>query len=61
MSGLMWSDPQPFQGRGPSKRGIGLSFGPDITKTFLEQNNLGKFRRGAGFRVSSPPLLTLLA
>jgi serine/threonine-protein phosphatase 5 len=61
MSDLMWSDPQPFQGRGPSKRGIGLSFGPDITKTFLEQNNLGKFRRGAGFRVSSPPLLTLLA
>ncbi|TDH65242.1 uncharacterized protein CCR75_006060 [Bremia lactucae] len=40
MSDLMWSDPQPFHGRGPSKRGIGLSFGPDVTKAFLEQNNL---------------------
>ncbi|GMF17843.1 unnamed protein product [Phytophthora fragariaefolia] len=42
MSDLMWSDPQPFQGRGPSKRGIGLSFGPDITKAFLAYNNLGE-------------------
>lgn len=41
MSDLMWSDPQPFAGRGPSKRGIGLSFGPDVTKAFLEYNNLG--------------------
>lgn len=41
MSDLMWSDPQPFPGRGPSKRGIGLSFGPDITKAFLEHNKLG--------------------
>ncbi|OQS00258.1 serine/threonine-protein phosphatase 5 [Thraustotheca clavata] len=40
MSDLMWSDPQPFPGRGPSKRGIGLSFGPDITKAFLAHNNL---------------------
>ncbi|KAJ0399036.1 hypothetical protein P43SY_006907 [Pythium insidiosum] len=40
MSDLMWSDPQPFPGRGPSKRGIGLSFGPDITKAFLAYNNL---------------------
>lgn len=42
MSDLMWSDPQPFMGRGPSKRGIGLSFGPDITKSFLEYNKLGE-------------------
>ncbi|TMW68806.1 hypothetical protein Poli38472_006274 [Pythium oligandrum] len=40
MSDLMWSDPQPFPGRGPSKRGIGLSFGPDVTKAFLAHNNL---------------------
>lgn len=40
MSELMWSDPQPFPGRGPSKRGIGLSFGPDVTKAFLAHNNL---------------------
>ena len=40
MSDILWSDPQPFQGRGPSKRGVGLSFGPDITAAFLENNGL---------------------
>eukprot|EP00937_MAST-01D_sp_MAST-1D-sp2_P002623 g2623.t1 len=40
MSDIMWADPQPFPGRGPSKRGVGLSFGPDVTKAFLEDNGL---------------------
>eukprot|EP00903_Cladosiphon_okamuranus_P017863 g16439.t1 len=40
MSDLMWSDPQPFAGRSPSKRGVGMAFGPDITKAFLEGNDL---------------------
>lgn len=40
MSDLLWSDPQPLPGRSPSKRGVGLSFGPDVTKRFLELNNL---------------------
>lgn len=40
MSDLMWSDPQPFMGRGPSKRGVGQSFGPDVTARFLEENGL---------------------
>ncbi|KAG5177330.1 serine/threonine-protein phosphatase 5 [Tribonema minus] len=40
MSDLMWSDPQPFEGRSPSKRGIGMSFGPDVTKAFLDGNGL---------------------
>jgi serine/threonine-protein phosphatase 5 len=40
MSDLMWSDPQPFPGKSPSKRGVGFSFGPDITAKFLEFNNL---------------------
>lgn len=40
MSDLLWSDPQPFKGKTPSKRGIGFSFGPDITSQFLESNNL---------------------
>ena len=40
MSDLLWSDPQPFPGRGPSKRGVGKSFGPDITAKFLSDNNL---------------------
>lgn len=49
MSDLMWSDPQPFPGRGPSKRGIGLSFGPDITKAFLAHNNLGTLAAYVGW------------
>lgn len=40
MSDLLWSDPQPFPGRAPSKRGVGQSFGPDITRAFLEGNDL---------------------
>jgi len=40
MSDMLWSDPQPFPGRGPSKRGVGQSFGPDITKAFLAHNGL---------------------
>lgn len=42
MCELLWSDPQPNPGRGPSKRGVGLSFGGDVTKRFLQENNLGK-------------------
>lgn len=40
MCEILWSDPQPQLGRGPSKRGVGLSFGADVTKRFLEDNNL---------------------
>eukprot|EP00510_Aplanochytrium_minuta_P010085 CAMPEP_0184075284 /NCGR_PEP_ID=MMETSP0957-20130417/71045_1 /TAXON_ID=627963 /ORGANISM="Aplanochytrium sp, Strain PBS07" /LENGTH=490 /DNA_ID=CAMNT_0026377711 /DNA_START=14 /DNA_END=1486 /DNA_ORIENTATION=+ len=40
MSDILWSDPQPLPGRGPSKRGVGQSFGPDVTKAFLDDNNL---------------------
>lgn len=40
MCEILWSDPQPQLGRGPSKRGVGLSFGGDVTKKFLEENNL---------------------
>jgi len=40
MSDLLWSDPQPFTGRSPSKRGVGYAFGPDYTKAFLALNNL---------------------
>jgi serine/threonine-protein phosphatase 5 len=43
MCELLWSDPQPYPGRGPSKRGVGLSFGGDVTKRFLQENNLGIF------------------
>lgn len=40
MCDLLWSDPQPKEGRAPSKRGVGVQFGPDVTEKFLKKNNL---------------------
>ncbi|KAK7598121.1 hypothetical protein V9T40_006356 [Parthenolecanium corni] len=40
MCELLWSDPQPYNGRAASKRGVGIQFGPDVTKEFLQTNNL---------------------
>ncbi|KAK9663892.1 hypothetical protein RND81_14G004600 [Saponaria officinalis] len=40
MCELMWSDPRPGLGRGPSSRGAGVLFGSDVTKKFLEDNGL---------------------
>ncbi|KAJ8775481.1 hypothetical protein J1605_016331 [Eschrichtius robustus] len=40
MCDLLWSDPQPQNGRSVSKRGVSCQFGPDVTKAFLEENNL---------------------
>jgi serine/threonine-protein phosphatase 5 len=40
MCELLWSDPQEEPGRAPSKRGVGYSFGPDVTKRFLDDNKL---------------------
>ncbi|XP_071832133.1 serine/threonine-protein phosphatase 5-like [Apostichopus japonicus] len=40
MCELLWSDPQPQAGRSPSKRGVGIQFGPDITQKFLDHNDL---------------------
>jgi len=40
MCELLWSDPQPQPGRGPSKRGVGCQFGPDVTAEFLRTNGL---------------------
>ncbi|CAF0958795.1 unnamed protein product [Adineta steineri] len=40
MSEILWSDPQPQNGRSESKRGVGLQFGPDVTERFLKLNNL---------------------
>ena len=37
---LLWSDPQAAPGRQPSRRGVGLSFGPDVTRAFLRDNDL---------------------
>jgi serine/threonine-protein phosphatase 5 len=40
MSDILWADPQKYPGRMPSKRGVGSSFGPDVTKNFLDENGL---------------------
>eukprot|EP00982_Pelagococcus_subviridis_P015959 31440-Pelagococcus_subviridis.AAC.19 len=37
---MLWSDPCCEPGRYPSKRGIGIAFGPDVTKKFIIENNL---------------------
>lgn len=44
MCDLLWADPHPMKGRAPSKRGVGLSFGPDVTDEFLKTNNLKMVR-----------------
>ena len=40
MTELLWADPMPQTGRAASKRGVGLSFGPDVTARFLAKNNM---------------------
>jgi serine/threonine-protein phosphatase 5 len=40
MSEMLWSDPMEGPGRAASKRGIGVAFGPDVTKNFLQKNKL---------------------
>lgn len=40
MCEMLWSDPQAELGRSPSKRGVGVAFGPDVTKQFLSANSL---------------------
>ncbi|KAI9818470.1 MAG: hypothetical protein M1827_000529 [Pycnora praestabilis] len=40
MMEMLWTDPQTMPGRGPSKRGVGMQFGPDVTKRFCEANGL---------------------
>ena len=45
MCELLWADPCKMNGRHPSKRGVGLSFGPDIAKKFLDDNNLSTFKK----------------
>jgi serine/threonine-protein phosphatase 5 len=40
MTDLLWADPGETPGISMSKRGTSRAFGPDITKLFLETNNL---------------------
>mmetsp|Transcript_92005 Transcript_92005/g.259951 ORF Transcript_92005/g.259951 Transcript_92005/m.259951 type:complete len:503 (+) Transcript_92005:80-1588(+) len=40
MTEMLWSDPQAGRGRMPSKRGVGVAFGQDVTENFLQKNDL---------------------
>ncbi|CAD6198368.1 unnamed protein product [Caenorhabditis auriculariae] len=40
MCDLLWSDPQPLNGRCPSKRGVGCQFGPDVTVRWCKENKV---------------------
>ncbi|KAL3235117.1 Serine/threonine-protein phosphatase T [Nakaseomyces bracarensis] len=48
---LLWSDPQQANGLGPSQRGLGFAFGPDITEDYLKRNNLKKVFRSHEVRM----------
>ncbi|CAN6644632.1 serine/threonine-protein phosphatase T [Trichomonascus vanleenenianus] len=51
MMEMLWTDPQEEEGRGPSKRGVGIQFGPDVTKRFCEKNNLSAVIRSHEVRM----------
>lgn len=51
MMEMLWTDPQVLPGRGPSKRGVGLQFGPDVTKRFCDNNNLSAVIRSHEVRM----------
>ncbi|KAH7108435.1 phosphoprotein phosphatase [Auriculariales sp. MPI-PUGE-AT-0066] len=40
MCELLWTDPQEENGRGPSKRGVGIAFGPDVTRSWCTLNGV---------------------
>lgn len=40
MCDILWSDPSPLDGKHPNRRGLSIEFGPDISKKFLDANNL---------------------
>jgi serine/threonine-protein phosphatase 5 len=40
MCECLWSDPCDMDGRHPSKRGVGVMFGPDVAAKFCEENSL---------------------
>lgn len=63
MCELLWTDPQELPGRGPSKRGVGIAFGPDVTRRWCELNKVtGIFRshevRQDGYAVEHEGLCT---
>ncbi|KAH8828230.1 phosphoprotein phosphatase [Flagelloscypha sp. PMI_526] len=63
MCELLWTDPQEAPGRGPSKRGVGLGFGPDVSERWCKLNGVtGIFRshevRQGGYQIEHNGLCT---
>lgn len=50
MMEMLWADPQAANGRAPSKRGVGLGFGPDVTKAFCKLNGITAILRSHEMR-----------
>ncbi|CAO1639015.1 unnamed protein product [Sympodiomycopsis kandeliae] len=50
MMEMLWADPQSANGRAPSKRGVGLGFGPDVTKAFCKLNGITAILRSHEMR-----------
>ncbi|KAF9263346.1 protein phosphatase 5 [Marasmius fiardii PR-910] len=40
MCELLWTDPQAMPGRGASKRGVGIAYGPDVSKRWCTANGV---------------------
>lgn len=57
MCELLWSDPQPQNGRSMSKRGVGCQFGPDVTDRFLKLNGLDYIIRSHEVKIFCNSLL----
>ncbi|KAF8639532.1 hypothetical protein AX17_001437 [Amanita inopinata Kibby_2008] len=51
MCELLWTDPQFLPGRGPSKRGVGIAFGPDVTKKWCKFNGISGVIRSHEWRL----------
>ena len=45
MCDILWADPCNKPGRSMSKRGVSIQFGEDVTRNFLERNNLGELEQ----------------
>ncbi|KAL0577623.1 Palmitoyl-protein thioesterase 1 [Marasmius crinis-equi] len=63
MCELLWTDPQTMPGRGPSKRGVGIAYGPDVSKRWCTNNGVtGVIRshevRQEGYEVEHDGLCT---
>ncbi|TFK73939.1 protein phosphatase 5 [Pluteus cervinus] len=63
MCELLWTDPRPEPGRGSSKRGVGIAFGPDVTKKWCTLNGVSGIIRShevrqTGYEVEHDGLCT---